>query len=225
MTKTQPMSDSDFNPNNLDPGVRQLVIGLRKLGIPTSDSGDGVSKEHRVLDIPHVFACYTAFTGCGRSFALDQAATHADLVRQLLPEKGDGGDLGGRIEVSWDAYGDTVVLAILGWSDADIVGVDWDAAKPTPKSDNEQLEVLVPLKPETAGHAASCLRDKLRELGHEHPWRKAYSEAVDALQAAADGQARGILGDLRAALGFDRDDGDTDIGDIIEAVSDLMDKA
>ena len=49
-----------FNYNNLDPGIRDLVRDLNTRGFITTDSGDGVSKPEfaRVLHERHVFiAC------------------------------------------------------------------------------------------------------------------------------------------------------------------------
>ena len=44
----------------LDPGIRDLVVWMVSLGIPTSDSGDGVSKPDMecALKVPNVFAAY-----------------------------------------------------------------------------------------------------------------------------------------------------------------------
>lgn len=36
-----PMDDDDFDPSQLDPGIRQVVLFLRGLGFTTTDSGDG----------------------------------------------------------------------------------------------------------------------------------------------------------------------------------------
>ena len=40
--------------NELDPGIRRLVVLLNEAGFDTCDSGDGKSQEARVLDYPHV---------------------------------------------------------------------------------------------------------------------------------------------------------------------------
>jgi hypothetical protein len=51
---------SEFNPDDLDPGIRRTVLWLRKAGFDTTDSGDGVSKfkvaepMEGALDYPHV---------------------------------------------------------------------------------------------------------------------------------------------------------------------------
>jgi len=46
----------ELDPKILDPGVRELVMRLRRKGFHTVDSGDGVSKppEERVFERPHV---------------------------------------------------------------------------------------------------------------------------------------------------------------------------
>jgi len=45
----------EFN-YRLDPGIRQVVRWLRRIGYKTTDSGDGVSKpaDERTYDVPHV---------------------------------------------------------------------------------------------------------------------------------------------------------------------------
>lgn len=40
----QPMSDDDFDPANIDPGIRATVLWLRERGFKTCDSGDGETK-------------------------------------------------------------------------------------------------------------------------------------------------------------------------------------
>lgn len=53
----RPMSDAEFDPLNLDEGIRDVVMLLRKHGFDTCDSGDGFSKDEddRALDVEHVF--------------------------------------------------------------------------------------------------------------------------------------------------------------------------
>lgn len=48
--------DAEIDPATLDPGIRELVMELRRRGFHTTDSGDGVSKPaaERVIDRPHV---------------------------------------------------------------------------------------------------------------------------------------------------------------------------
>lgn len=48
------MTDADFDPSELDPGIRDLVVHLRSHGFDTRDSGDGVSKGDRGQAWPHV---------------------------------------------------------------------------------------------------------------------------------------------------------------------------
>lgn len=44
----------DPDPEALDPGIRQTVLWLRKIGFATTDSGDGVTKGDRGLEFPHI---------------------------------------------------------------------------------------------------------------------------------------------------------------------------
>lgn len=55
------MDPSDLSKEELDPGIRRLVVWLNSLGFKTTDSGDGVTKpeEHRSLEGPHVFMTTT----------------------------------------------------------------------------------------------------------------------------------------------------------------------
>lgn len=43
-----------FNPEELDPGIRELVLELRASGFDTTDSGDGYSKGEIGEPYPHV---------------------------------------------------------------------------------------------------------------------------------------------------------------------------
>jgi len=45
---------SDFNPEDLDPGICDIVVALRDSGWNTVDSGDGVTKGELGLPFPHV---------------------------------------------------------------------------------------------------------------------------------------------------------------------------
>lgn len=46
----------DINEKALDPGIRDIVMMIRRAGFETTDSGDGKSKppEGRVFNFPHV---------------------------------------------------------------------------------------------------------------------------------------------------------------------------
>lgn len=44
MSNYAPMSDDEFDPANLDPGIRATVLWLRERGFKTCDSGDGKTK-------------------------------------------------------------------------------------------------------------------------------------------------------------------------------------
>jgi hypothetical protein len=98
------------DPATLDPGIRRLVMHLRALGIPTTDSGDGVNKpaDTRALDQPHVFAVYPR---------LDwrQALADADRVGALLPARE-----GSEISLAYNPHDQQLVLAIVGYGDGDL---------------------------------------------------------------------------------------------------------
>lgn len=50
---------ASFNPDDLNPGIREVVLWLRKMGHETTDSGDGVTNVaagmEGALPFPHVF--------------------------------------------------------------------------------------------------------------------------------------------------------------------------
>lgn len=98
--------------STLDPGIRRLVMHLRALGIPTTDSGDGVSKpaDERVLDVPHVFAVYSR-----NDWRV--ALADADRVLLMIPASQDG-----EITLSYSPRDQRLVLAIIGYGDADLPG-------------------------------------------------------------------------------------------------------
>ncbi len=53
MSNYAPMSDDEFDPANLDPGIRATVLWLRERGFKTCDSGDGKTKiEAGYNDVP-----------------------------------------------------------------------------------------------------------------------------------------------------------------------------
>lgn len=216
-----PMDDSNFNPKNLDPGVRKLVAGLRSLGIPTTDSGDGETKQQGpgVLEFPHVFATYTAFTDCGLSFALSQAMDHAKMLHTILPELPEGE---GIVEVKWSPQDEAVILAIIGWCDEDIGEIDWTGAKPEAQpAATGQAVVLIAR--ETAGRIAAIVNEQLSTMTMSTSIALDLRKAAESLQLAADNQDRDILGDFRTALGYDRDDDAIDFAKLIEAAGDAHD--
>lgn len=96
---------------DLDPGIRETVVWLRKHGFDTTDSGDGVSKLARdpemhkyVLDIPHVFM------RVARSAVLDEADRLAALVASIPTAK---------VEASYAPGGESI-LALLGVDDTQL---------------------------------------------------------------------------------------------------------
>jgi hypothetical protein len=105
-----PRAAPEIDPSTLDPGIRRLVMHLRALGIPTTDSGDGVNKpaDTRALDQPHVFAVYPR---------LDwrQALADADRVGALLPARE-----GSEISLAYNPHDQQLVLAIVGYGDGDL---------------------------------------------------------------------------------------------------------
>lgn len=112
-THIRPMAADEFDPANLDPGIRDLVVYLRGLGIPTCDSGDGVSKERdegSVFDAPHVFAWYDGAQGWAAAMAA------AEAVGRVLSNR-----VGTSIEVSWSPRTPHIaVLAIIGYTNEDV---------------------------------------------------------------------------------------------------------
>jgi hypothetical protein len=53
MSNYAPMNDDEFDPANLDPGIRATVLWLRERGFKTCDSGDGTTKiEAGYNDLP-----------------------------------------------------------------------------------------------------------------------------------------------------------------------------
>jgi hypothetical protein len=108
----------DLDPAELDPGIRALVMWLRARGIPTTDSGDGVSKPQNgdeVLPVPHVFASYPARDFGSRFEAFRVASQHAGFLDLSLPARE-----GTSIEVSYSPRDQTVVLALCGYTGADV---------------------------------------------------------------------------------------------------------
>ncbi len=67
---------SDFDYEQIDPGIRDTVRLLRDAGFETTDSGDGVSKPDMVcaLDFPHVAAV------CAPHLILAEAKRMAEVL-------------------------------------------------------------------------------------------------------------------------------------------------
>lgn len=60
-TMGKPMTDATFDPAELDPGIRETVLWLRRCGFKTTDSGDGKTKfslgfteDDGIIPRPHV---------------------------------------------------------------------------------------------------------------------------------------------------------------------------
>jgi hypothetical protein len=105
------------NPAELDAGIRELVMWMRSYSIPTTDSGDGVSKapDEGTLQVPHVFAAYPAREHGGSVAAFRAAANAAEFLNYLLPAKD-----GTSIEITYSPRDRTVVLAVYGYTNNDV---------------------------------------------------------------------------------------------------------
>lgn len=121
-----PMTDEDFDPEELDPGVRRLVLWLRGLGFDTTDSGDGRTKlaagfdEGSALPYPHVAICVEP----------ENLVRDADRLADLLQEE-HGIEVGPtppeppdppRIEASYDPSTGTAMLLLLHVDDSMLRG-------------------------------------------------------------------------------------------------------
>lgn len=110
------MSDIDYD--SLDPGIRETVRWLRGIGMPTCDSGDGVSKPDDfecAIREPHVFMQFAR---------LDTAVKSAHTIKDLLEDMEfcEGRtlpSLGVNIEVNYSPFSDDVIIvALTGVNDA-----------------------------------------------------------------------------------------------------------
>lgn len=100
-----------LDPAELDPGIRNLVLLMRKHGFDTCDSGDGVSKPDMgcALDFPHVIAV----------IRLDDARSESQRVVSLMEAYGVvfGPDEEASVEVSYSPINDVCLLAVYGVTD------------------------------------------------------------------------------------------------------------
>lgn len=107
---------SEFDEKELDPGIRELVVWLREIGIPTTDSGDGVSKPDMecAINEPHVFAVYEP-NGGDPFKTLSKASMASLLLSSMLPRRE-----GTRIEVSWSPRDERAIVALFGYTNEDV---------------------------------------------------------------------------------------------------------
>lgn len=110
----------DFNPDELDPGIRRLVLWLRELGFETTDSGDGKTKfeqgwtEGCALAFPHVaIVCRPTEIIDGADKLLACLATAGITV---TPE----GTAGPTISATYDPADWSALLFLSNVSDADL---------------------------------------------------------------------------------------------------------
>lgn len=103
---------------DLDPGVRRLVVLLNAWGFPTCDSGDGMSKppDRRVMDVPHVFV--EAPPAHLASWA-DRLARNLGAMGIELEAQGPD-DHGKYIAASYDPVAGTAIIALIGVADCDL---------------------------------------------------------------------------------------------------------
>lgn len=115
------MSDIDYG--QIDPGVRRLVRYLRGWGLPTSDSGDGVSKPAEWFENgeasrhPHVYAMETKVEDPFSLF--DHWLRIAERISFHLLG-GAGPKPGQEVTVSYNAADGSMLFAVLGFTDEDV---------------------------------------------------------------------------------------------------------
>lgn len=97
---------------SLDPGIRRLVIALRKCGFDTTDSGDGVTKRAAgdvdALRYPHVFVAVDPGEMVAEADRLNVVVTRLGVIVQ---EQGAGAWF---IQASYDPSSRTAILALCG---------------------------------------------------------------------------------------------------------------
>jgi len=103
---------ADFNPDDLDPGIRATVLWLRSQGFDTRDSGDGETKVGAVecaLEVPHVAIVTT------RDQLLDETDRLAGLVRELGVEVSPLGGDGVEIQAGYDPGDGSATILIMNF--------------------------------------------------------------------------------------------------------------
>lgn len=113
------MSD-DFNPDDLDPGIRRLVTWLQDLGFQTTDSGDGTTKfaqgwtEECAMPFPHVAMVCSPY----------DMLTEADDLRSYLESAGvvltPEGVEGPTLVASYDPADSSAILLLSHVADTDL---------------------------------------------------------------------------------------------------------
>lgn len=119
---------SNFDPNDLDPGIRRTVLWLGSLGYQTSDSGDGRSKpkRQRVLDIPHVVITVLARNLLDETDALIQAVAELGIPEVPWDQDTEDAPNNPMVEGSYSG-GNTALITVINLHDGilpDGLGVD-----------------------------------------------------------------------------------------------------
>jgi len=108
------MTDSSFNPDDLDPGVRDLVVWLRDLGFDTTDSGDGSKVDTMECAVPFPMVAI-------RVRRDEQPQVRANYLYEMLRRAGVEFDLDGvGVELSYDPHDQIAVLVVRGVMSADV---------------------------------------------------------------------------------------------------------
>lgn len=173
-----------FDPNELAPGIRALVLDLRSHGFQTCDSGDGTGKMDGALPYRHVFSA------CPVDFMIAEAGRMA----RIYP--------GARVELLWSP-GETGIIAL--YPDQDTQGQDKDGFGPLCKA-GEHTESVQPSEGKTmklyiAGSSANANRaqwwgEALAALGHEitHAWWEHFPEVDLSAEDKLDIVGADLLG-------------------------------
>lgn len=101
---------TELDPKTLDPGIRNLVMLMRKHGFDTCDSGDGNKVDMGcALDFPHVIS----------KIKLDDAREESQRVVDLLEAHGItfGPDEEPHVEVSYSPLDGVCLLQVYGITD------------------------------------------------------------------------------------------------------------
>jgi hypothetical protein len=128
-----PMGEVDFDPSQLDPGIRGTVMWLRSCGFKTTDSGDGKAKiaegfggDGWVCDFPHVAMVVEP---------AEQLVTEANRLSRLLtirfgvqvqPLSLESSN-DPHIDASYDVPSGQAMLVLTNVDD-ELLGLDWSGA-------------------------------------------------------------------------------------------------
>lgn len=159
-----------FDPNLLDPGIRDLVLELRARGFATTDSGDGFSKSksQRVLDVPHVAIQVKP------SKIASEARRLRGVVEPLFDEPMVEANRGGgwSILASYDPFTDVAILMLVREPSEEVMSA-WEAAAKEPPharwmdgypiTSDEARELIA-----TCPTCSECPRPRVAP--HDHHW-------------------------------------------------------